>query len=88
MRRAARPDVRRPAGRSPCCCQSGLGQPAVPHRRCPAFGRGARAHHVPSDAWLLARDGQPLQRLRLDPQVRRLPWTPLGKRSRRRCAAR
>jgi penicillin-binding protein 1C len=36
-----------------------------------------RARTTPSDAWLLDRHGQPLQRLRLNPQARRLPWTPL-----------
>ena len=36
-----------------------------------------RASHVESTAWLLARDGRPLQSLRLDLTVRRLPWTPL-----------
>ena len=36
-----------------------------------------RASYSESDAWLLARDGTPLQSLRLDRQGRRLPWTPL-----------
>ena len=31
-----------------------------------------------SEAVLLARDGRPLHTLRLDPTVRRLPWTPLA----------
>lgn len=35
--------------------------------------------YLPSDAVLLARDGQPLHSLRLDKTVRRLPWTPLNK---------
>lgn len=42
----------------------------------PSFAE-VRAAHAESDAWLLARDGRPLQRLRLDPTVQRLPWTPL-----------
>ncbi|MCB4812038.1 penicillin-binding protein 1C [Methylovorus menthalis] len=36
-----------------------------------------KAQYRASDAWLLARDGQVLQQLRLDHQVRRLQWTPL-----------
>jgi penicillin-binding protein 1C len=36
-----------------------------------------KAAHVPSDAWLLARDGRPLASVRIDHQVRRLPWTRL-----------
>jgi len=36
-----------------------------------------KASYVPSDALLLARDGQPLHRLRLDKTVRRQAWTPL-----------
>lgn len=34
-----------------------------------------KSAYVPSDAWLLARDGRVLQQLRLDKQVRRLAWT-------------
>lgn len=37
-----------------------------------------RAQYRPSDARLLDRHGQPLQTLRIDPSVRRLPWTPLA----------
>ncbi len=37
-----------------------------------------RAGYRSADATLLARDGRPLHRLRLDPQVRRLDWTPLA----------
>jgi penicillin-binding protein 1C len=37
-----------------------------------------RAAYVPSEAMLLARDGHPLQSLRLDHAVRRHAWTPLG----------
>ena len=36
-----------------------------------------KAQYRASDAWLLARDGQVLQQIRLDHQVRRLQWTPL-----------
>lgn len=36
-----------------------------------------RTAYTPSEAWLLARDGQPLHSLRVDKTVRRLPWTPL-----------
>ena len=34
-----------------------------------------RAAYVESDAWLLARDGRPLQSKRIDMTARRLPWT-------------
>ena len=37
-----------------------------------------RANHVSSEATLLARDGQPLQTLRLDMAARRMAWTPLS----------
>ncbi|MBS1190060.1 MAG: penicillin-binding protein [Rhodocyclaceae bacterium] len=43
----------------------------------PSF-QETRAAYTPSDAWLLARDGRPLQSLRIDRQVRRLPWTRLS----------
>ena len=36
-----------------------------------------RAGHVPSDAWLLARDGRPLATRRVALNERRLPWTRL-----------
>ena len=34
-----------------------------------------RAAYSESDAWLLARNGRPLQSLRIDMRQRRLPWT-------------
>lgn len=37
-----------------------------------------RSHHAPSDITLLDRDGAPLQTLRVDATVRRLPWVPLA----------
>ena len=40
----------------------------------PAFS-AVRAAYVESDAWLLARDGRPLQSKRIDMTQRRLPWT-------------
>lgn len=40
----------------------------------PAFSE-VRAAYAESDALLLARDGRPLQGLRLDMNLRRLPWT-------------
>jgi penicillin-binding protein 1C len=43
----------------------------------PGFAE-VRAAYVSSEASLLARDGRPLHRLRLDHQVRRLEWTPLA----------
>lgn len=36
-----------------------------------------KAQYLPSEAWLLASNGEVLQQLRLDKQVRRLPWTTL-----------
>ncbi|RLJ62679.1 penicillin-binding protein 1C [Sulfurisoma sediminicola] len=36
-----------------------------------------KAAYVSSEATLLARDGRPLQSLRVDPTVRRFAWTPL-----------
>jgi penicillin-binding protein 1C len=46
-------------------------QPAM---AAPTF-REVRAAYVESDAWLLARDGRPLQSKRIDMKARRLPWT-------------
>ena len=40
----------------------------------PTF-REVHAAYVESDAWLLARDGRPLQSKRIDMKARRLPWT-------------
>ena len=37
-----------------------------------------KAAYQPSEATLLARDGQPLQTLRLDKTAQRQPWTPLA----------
>ena len=49
---------------------------AQPAAALPAFAE-VRAAHRPSDLTLLARDGTPVQTLRLDPTVRRLAWVPL-----------
>lgn len=49
---------------------------ALPVLALPTF-REVRADYTESDAWLLARDGQHLQSLRLERRVRRLPWTTL-----------
>ena len=56
-------------------CLSGLA--SRPAAALPAFA-DVRRDYVPSDATLLARDGQVLQRLRIDKSVRRLAWTPLA----------
>ena len=48
----------------------------LPALALPGFAE-VKASYVPSDALLLARDGQPLHRLRLDKTVRRQAWTPL-----------
>lgn len=53
-----------------------LGVVAVSLWRVPAFD-SVRAAHVPSEAWLLDRHGVPLSAVRLNHQVRRLPWVPL-----------
>ncbi|MEX8518567.1 MAG: penicillin-binding protein 1C [Leptothrix sp. (in: b-proteobacteria)] len=50
---------------------------AAPAHALPSYAE-VRAAYVPSQAQLLARDGTPLQSLRLDLQVRRLDWTPLA----------
>ncbi len=49
----------------------------LPALALPGFAEVKR-DYTPSDAVLLARDGQPLHSLRLDKTVRRLPWTPLN----------
>jgi len=49
----------------------------LPAVALPAFLK-VKAAYTPSEAWLLARDGRPLQALRVDRQVRRLGWTPLA----------
>ncbi|MFO1330135.1 MAG: penicillin-binding protein 1C [Rubrivivax sp.] len=46
----------------------------------PSFAE-VRAAHRPSDLTLLDRHGEPLQTLRVDAQVRRLPWVPLERLS-------
>lgn len=45
-----------------------------PASAAPTFAE-VRAAYVESDAWLLARDGRPLQSRRIDMKARRLPWT-------------
>jgi len=42
----------------------------------PSF-REVEAAHLPSEAWLVDRNGAPLDTLNIDPKVRRLPWVPL-----------
>ena len=53
-----------------------LGVVAISLWRVPSFA-SVRAAHVPSEAWLLDRHGIPLSAVRLDHQVRRLPWVRL-----------
>ncbi len=50
---------------------------ARPACALPGFNE-VRTAYQPSEATLLARDGQPLHSLRLDMTVRRLAWTPLA----------
>ena len=42
----------------------------------PTF-KSVKSDYQPSDSWLLARDGQVLQQLRINHQLRRLQWTPI-----------
>ncbi|MFZ2368690.1 MAG: penicillin-binding protein 1C [Azonexus sp.] len=49
----------------------------LPALALPGFGE-VKAGYVPSEARLLARDGQLLQTLRIDKSVRRQPWTALN----------
>ncbi len=57
----------------PLACLAGLLLVLPAAFAAPGFTE-VRTAYVESDATLLARDGQPLQTLRLDKQVRRLPW--------------
>ncbi|MBX3604494.1 MAG: penicillin-binding protein 1C [Piscinibacter sp.] len=49
---------------------------AAPAHALPGFAE-VRAAHRPSDLTLLDRRGEPIQTLRVDDHVRRLPWVPL-----------
>ncbi|MBU6271509.1 MAG: penicillin-binding protein 1C [Betaproteobacteria bacterium] len=51
--------------------------PAPAAAALPGFAE-VKAAWRSSEAWLLDRHGEPLQRLRLDPRVRRLAWVPLA----------
>ena len=53
-----------------------LATPAAQAAGLPTFEQ-VRTSHQPSDFTLLDRGGQPLQTLRRDPHVRRLPWVTL-----------
>jgi penicillin-binding protein 1C len=61
-------------GWPPRCCWRCLH--AGTRRRCPRSPK-VRAAHAVSDLTLLDRHGTPLQTLRVDKAVRRLPWVPL-----------
>lgn len=50
---------------------------AGPAQALPSFAE-VRAAHRASDVTLLDRRGEPIQTLRVDPQVRRLPWVPIA----------
>ncbi|HET6600103.1 MAG TPA: penicillin-binding protein 1C [Burkholderiaceae bacterium] len=54
--------------------------PAQATQTIPSFAEVRAAHH-PSDITLLARDGTPIQTLRVDDTVRRLAWVPLEEMS-------
>jgi len=59
---------------------------AMPASAVPGFAEvpgfaDVKAAHRPSDLTLLDRHGQPLQTLRVDRAVRRLPWVPLDEMS-------
>ena len=58
----------------------------LPALALPTFEE-VKAAYTPSEAWLLARDGSQLQSLRVDRQIRRLPWTPLAEVSTALCRA-
>ena len=49
----------------------------LPAYAVPGF-QEVKTAYKPSEALLLARDGRPLQSLRIDKQVRRFEWTPLS----------
>jgi len=51
--------------------------PATALAGLPGFAE-VKAAWRSSEAWLLDRHGEPLQRLRLDPRARRLAWVPLA----------
>jgi penicillin-binding protein 1C len=55
---------------------AGLALTAGAARALPSFIE-VRAAHAPSDLTLVDRDGVPLQTVRVDKAVRRLPWVPL-----------
>lgn len=69
----------RPGGRSyrPWLALLALFALPLPALALPTFTE-VKAAYTPSEAWLLARDGRPLQTLRVDRQVRRLAWIPLA----------
>ena len=56
-----------------CCIFLWLSLPA---QALPSFEE-VKAQYQPSDSWLLARDGQVLQQVRLNYEIRRLQWTRL-----------
>lgn len=58
----------------------------LPALALPSFEE-VKAAYTPSEAWLLARDGRPLQSLRVDLQIRRFPWTRLEEVSTALCRA-
>ena len=68
----ARPAAIRPAAALLAAALLAVG----PAHAVPAF-EAVRAAHAPSDIALLARDGTPLQRVRVDPRARRGPWLAL-----------
>lgn len=69
----------RPGPAAVLACVLGLAAVAAPAAwaAVPDFA-SVRAAHRPSDLTLLDRHGEPVQTLRVDPTVRRLPWLPLA----------
>jgi len=63
-----------------------LPQVPLPALALPSFAE-VKTAYTPSEAWLLARDGQQLQSLRVDRQVRRFAWTRLPEVSTSLCRA-
>lgn len=59
------------------CALAGAATPAARAAELPSFAE-VQARHRPSDLLLRDRSGEPLQTLRIDATVRRLPWLPLA----------
>ena len=72
---SARSKLRGPLFALALLCATTVG--SLARAALPTFA-DVRAAHKPSDITLTDRNGVPIQTLRVDKQVRRLPWVPLG----------